>query len=86
MWELSVAYLAAAALIGVLLFLARRNRKQGWHRERNVWWQAESYAALASFAPRVNPPLEHFSDLARLQRALATEDQATRKEQLTPSR
>jgi hypothetical protein len=86
MLELSAAYLAAAVLIGVMLYLARQNQKQGWQRERNAWGQARSTAAVASLAPRMDPPLEHFSDLARLQQALATEDQSARKEQLVPSR
>jgi hypothetical protein len=86
MMELSLAYLAAAVLIGGLLYLAERNHKRGWRRQRNVWGQAQVSAAVASIDARIDTPVEHFSDLARLQHALATEDEATRKEQLVPSR
>src|SRR5580698_3919087 len=62
---LPLAYLIAAALIGFMLFLARRNQKQGWQRERNAWGQVKSPAALASIEQRIGPTSEHFSDLAR---------------------
>jgi hypothetical protein len=86
MLELSLAYLAAAVLIGGLLYLAVRNHKRGWRKQRNVWGEAQSAAALASIERQVDPPVEHFSDLARLQNALAIEDKTARKEQLTPTR
>jgi hypothetical protein len=86
MWELPIAYLAAALMIGALLFLARQNRRQGWRRQRDAWGQALVDSALTSVKARVDPPLEHFSDLARLQHSLAVEDAATRKEDLVESR
>jgi len=86
MLELSTAWLAAAALIGSLFFLARRNQKQGWRRPRHQWWQAQSDAAAASFAAKDNPVLEHFSDLARLQQALVNENQTAQKEHFVESR
>jgi hypothetical protein len=86
MLELSAAYLVAAALIGGLLFLAIRNHKQGWRKQRHVWGQTRSTAAIQSLQPEVELTLEHFSDLARLQQSLAGETQVAQKEQLVKSR
>jgi hypothetical protein len=86
MWELSLAYLAAAVLIGGVFLLARRNQKQGWHKQRRVWGQAQSTEAIASFEVGIDPAVEHFSDLARLQQSLAAESEAVQKEQSVRSR
>jgi len=86
MLELSAAWLAAAALIGTLFFLALRNQKQGWQRPRYEWWQAQSDAAAASIAAKDNAVLEHFSDLARLQQSLANENQTAPKEHFVETR
>jgi hypothetical protein len=86
MLDLSLAYLAAAVLIGVLLYLAERNHKRGWRRQRNVWGNPQVSAALATIESRVEPSLEHFGDLTRLQHALATESKVALREQLARSR
>jgi hypothetical protein len=86
MLELSGAYLIAAALIGGLIFLARRNQKQGWRRPRRAMWEASSQAARTSNDAWVDVPIEHFSDLLRLQQSLAAETETVRVEQPVKSR
>jgi hypothetical protein len=86
MMELTLAYLAAAVLIGGLLYLAERNHKRGWRKQRDVWGQIEASSSHTSIEPRVELALEHFNDLARLRRSLASENESVRKEQLTPAR
>jgi len=86
MLELSVAYLTAATLIGGLFFLARRNQKQGWRKQRGAWGEVPSIEAPAVVETRFQSPLEHFSDLKRLQHALAMEKQVVQEEQLMERR
>ena len=84
MLELAFAYLIATALIGGLFVLAIRNRKQGWRRVRLVWGQPPTAAAVPSTAAPADP-VEHFSDLARLQQALSAEHEKAQKEQVVRS-
>jgi hypothetical protein len=77
MMQLSFAYLLAAGLISALLLLARRNRRQGWRRQRGVWLQVQAEAALRTVeaagtgapAPRLDD-FGHLEDLGRLHQAL----------------
>ena len=72
MLELSFAYLISAALIAGLVFLAVRNRNQGWRKQRGVWQEVQATAAIAAFeASKAAAPLEHFNDLVRLRQSLA---------------
>lgn len=92
--ELSLAYLFAAVLIGGLIGLARRNQRQGWRRDRSSTFEHQSSLALQLFyarqeVPASNGPLQHLSDLARLQRALAEDGQAvspSKQEETVPTR
>lgn len=73
--DLSGAYVAAAGLIATLLLLARRNRRQGWRRQRGVWLQVQAEAALRTVeapAEEAQPlgDLGHLGDLGRLQESL----------------
>lgn len=73
--DLSAAYVAAAGLIATLLLLARRNRRQGWRRQRGVWLQVQVEAALRTVqapAEEAQPSgdLGHLGDLGRLQESL----------------
>jgi hypothetical protein len=86
MLELAFAYLTATALIGGLFVMALRNRKQGWRKVRLVWGQPPLVAAVPSTAAPAEVPVEHFSDLARLQQALTAEHEKAQKEQLVRSR
>ncbi len=81
MLELTLAYLAAAALISGLIFMARRNQKQGWRKPREIWRQAP-----APMEVRAEPGLAHLGDLGRLQQSLATESETVHQEQLVHSR
>ncbi len=81
MLQLTCAYLVAAAMIAGLFFLALRNHKEGWRRHRGVWWQLQSTPPVEA-----KVPVEHFSDLMRLQQSLALEQQAAKREHLTRSR
>jgi hypothetical protein len=81
MLQLTCAYLVAAAMIAGLFFLALRNQKQGWRRHRGVWWQLQPTPPVVAEAP-----VEHFSDLMRLQQSLASEQQAATREHLMRSR
>lgn len=85
MVELSLAYLFAAALIGGLVLLARRNQRQGWRKERRSWFEVRSATAVQAFgrtevesAP--SGPLQHLADLARLQEALSAGSETNRPE------
>ena len=74
--QLSIAYLAAAALISTLVLLARRNRREGWRRQRGVWLEARARAALGTIeAPaavvRHSDYQGHLDDLGRLHQALS---------------
>ncbi len=87
--ELLLAYLFAAALIGGLVVLARRNQRQGWRKERRSWFEVQSAAAVQAFgrtevesAP--GGPLQHLADLSRLQEAL-TADGATNQPEAVPA-
>ncbi len=90
MLELAFAYLIATALIGGLFVMALRNRKQGWRKLRLVWGEPPTAAAVTSSvtatAAPSEVPVEHFSDLARLQQALTAEHEKAQKEQLVRSR
>jgi len=86
MLELALAYLVAAVLIGGLSVLAVRNRRQGWRKLRLVWGQIPTAAAIPFAAVPAEVPVEHFSDLARLQQALAAEHEKALKEQPVRSR
>lgn len=75
--QLSFAYLLAAGLIATLFLLARRNRRQGWRRQRGVWLQVQAEAALRTVeAPSAGAPspdlgdFGHLGDLGRLQESL----------------
>lgn len=81
MLELTCACLVAAAMIAGLFFLALRNQKQGWRRHRGEWWQLQSTPPVEA-----DVPIEHFSDLMRLQQSLALEQQTAQREHLTRSR
>jgi len=85
--DTTLAYLAAAALIGTLVFLALRNQKQGWRKQRVSWVEARSNAALRAFTipdKRIlsEQPLQHVGDLNRLREALTVhgEPQSPEKE------
>ena len=73
--QLSFAYLLAAALICVLLLLARRNRRQGWRRQRGVWLQVQAEAALRTVETpsAAAPAFGHLGDLGRLHQALVAQ-------------
>jgi hypothetical protein len=80
MIELSLAYALAAAVIGGLLVLARRNRQEGWRRHRETWLEAQSSAAIAAFAapsdsPPEQPDLRHLGDLDRLHQSLVAHNE-----------
>lgn len=86
--ELSLAYLFAAALIGGLILLARRNQRQGWRKERRSWFEVQSATAVQAFGRREaesapTGPLQHLADLARLQEALTSEG-ATKRPEAVP--
>jgi len=72
--QLSFAYLLAAGLISVLLLLARRNRRQGWRRQRSFWLQVPTEAALrtvdAGAPAQRSPDFGHLGDLGRLRESL----------------
>jgi len=77
MMQLSFAYLFAAGLVATLFLLSRRNRKQGWRRQRGVWLQVQAEAALRTVeaplagAPSTHPgDFGHLGDLGRLQESL----------------
>jgi hypothetical protein len=85
--DTSLAYLAAVALIGALVFLAKRNQKQGWRRQRISWVEAQSNAAARAFTVpdkqiMSDQPLQHLGDLNRLRESLTVhgEPQAPQKE------
>jgi hypothetical protein len=80
MLELAFAYLTAGALITGLFFMARRNQKQGWRRDRGVWWDVQTAATVTAYEPRQAPPLQHLGDLVCLQQSLAHLDQAASME------
>jgi hypothetical protein len=85
MMQLSLAYLFAGGLITVLVLLARRNRKQGWHRQRGVWLDVQSAAALKALevpenAPGPDAPLQHLGDLGRLQQSLTADSKPKEQE------
>jgi hypothetical protein len=81
MLELSLAYLFAAAIIAVLVVLAKRNQQQGWRKQRGQWMNVELTAA---------PALEtwqdpsHMGDLTRLHQSLTVDGQPTRPEPAKP--
>ena len=83
--QLSFAYLFAAGLITVLVLLARRNRKQGWTRQRALWLDVQSAAALKMLevpenAPGPEAPLQHLGDLGRLQQSLSADSKPKEQE------
>ena len=84
--DLSVAYIAAAGTVGLLVVLAKRNQKQGWRKQRISWDEAQILAAQRAFAAPLNPsaapairdvPLQHLGDLSRLQEALTGHGEPT---------
>ena len=92
--ELSLAYVFAAVLIGGLIGLAKRNHQQGWRKDRSSTFERQSSAALEVFyarqeIPVSNGPLQHLSDLARLQQALTADGEAvkpSKQEETVPTR
>jgi hypothetical protein len=86
MLELSGAYLVATALIGCMIFFARRNQKQGWRRMRRSLWEAPPMARRAPVEAQLDVPFEHFSDLRRLQQSLAAESETVGVEEPVKSR
>ena len=70
--DTSLAYMAAVGLITTLLFLAKRNQKQGWRKQRSSFMETQFAAANRAFA-RPQPAIaseSHLADLGRLQQAL----------------
>jgi hypothetical protein len=81
--ETSIAYMAAAVIISSLTYLAKRNQKQGWRKQRISWQEVQNIAAERAFASAPIPqaqPLEHYGDLSRLQGALIANGTPTRPE------
>jgi hypothetical protein len=74
MMQLSFAYLFAALVIAGLYLLARRNRKQGWRKQREVPYQEAPYQEA------IELPVDHFADLSRLHQALIAHGEPTRPE------
>ncbi len=66
MMQMTVAYLFAMIMIVGLFVLAKRNQKQGWKKHRHTFEASEQEI----------PPVEHFSDLMRLNRSLSAYGQA----------
>ena len=88
MMELSLAYLFAVFLIGVLIAMARENRKSGWRRTRGSWLEVQAVAAARAFEAREEAPadLQHMGDLGRLHQSLATHGASSRPEAVPPAR
>jgi hypothetical protein len=77
MLELSGAYLVATALIGCMIFFARRNQKQGWRRVRRSLWEAPPMARRAPVEAQLDVPFEQ---------SLAAESETVRVEEPVKSR
>jgi hypothetical protein len=82
MIELLLAYSVAAALISVLVVMARRNRRQGWRKRRGQWVDVELSAATRAFEAKETP--SHMGDLGRLQQSLTAFGQSTSPEPAKP--
>ncbi len=88
MKELSLAYLFAIFLIGVLIAMARENRRSGWQRTRESWLEVQAVAAARAFEAREEAPadLQHTGDLGRLHQSLATYGASPRPETVPPGK
>ncbi len=82
MIELLLAYSVAAALISVLVVMAKRNRRQGWRKQRGQWVDVELSAATRAFEAKETP--SHMGDLGRLQQSLTAFGQSTSPEPVKP--
>jgi hypothetical protein len=89
--ELALAYLFAGAVIGLLMFFARQNQKQGWQKRRTSWYESRTAAIVETFTAPPQPAasnevLLHMGDLSRLRSALSAHGESTRPEPVAPSR
>jgi hypothetical protein len=86
--DLPAAYLFAGAVIGLLLYFARRNQQQGWRKQRVSWYSSRANASVDAFKSRGEPEVEHeqlhhLGDLARLRQSLVAHGKSTRPETAT---
>jgi hypothetical protein len=68
MFDLAFAYMISALVVGLLLFFATQNRKQGWVRNRSLMREVHVAEATVDFEPwpdvlasRPAAPQEEFS-------------------------
>src|SRR5277367_2024927 len=75
MLELAFAYLITAALIVGLFFLALRNQKQGWRKNRGAWWELQTAGTGTEFEATPDLSLQQLGNHLRTEHVLAGQHQ-----------